>query len=351
MAEEKTEQGTPKRREEAKRKGQVARSREIPSVMTLMAGLSVLYFLSTHMLRQLSALMVHFFSDMGSFPLEAANMQALGFELARELALIVGPVLLAVAAAAILSNVAQVRGIFSAELVKPDLSKISPLKGLGRICSAQAFVDLAKSVFKILIVGGVAYYTVRGEIPRLLPLADRDAGGILSYVGSVSFTLFVRTALVMFALAALDYFYQRWSFEKSIRMTRQELKEEYKQTEGDPLVKSRIRSVQRDLARKRMMADVPKADVIITNPTHLAVALRYAIGEMEAPKVIAKGAGAVAEKIKEIGRAHAVPILENKPLAQALFKTVEIGQMIPADFYQAVADILAYVYKMKRKTL
>jgi flagellar biosynthesis protein FlhB len=351
MAEEKTEQGTPKRREEAKRKGQVARSREIPSVMTLMAGLTVLYFLSTHMLRQLSTLMVHFFSDMGSFSLEAANMQALGFVLVRELAFIVGPVLLAVAAAAILSNVVQVRGIFSSELVKPDLSKISPLKGLTRICSAQSVVDLAKSVFKILIVGGVAYYTVRREIPRLLPLADRDAGGILSYVGSVSFTLFVRTGLVMFALAALDYFYQRWSFEKSIRMTRQELKEEYKQTEGDPLVKSRIRSIQRDLARKRMMADVPKADVIITNPTHLAVALRYAIGEMEAPKVIAKGAGAVAEKIKEIGRTHAVPILENKPLAQALFKTVEIGQMIPADFYQAVADILAYVYKMKRKTL
>jgi flagellar biosynthetic protein FlhB len=173
---------------------------------------------------------------------------------------------------------------------------------------------------------------------------------IFRYAGLTSFWLFLKTALVIFALAALDYIFQRWSFEKSLRMTKQEIREEFKQTEGDPLIKSRIRSVQRDLARKRMMAEVPKADVIITNPSHLAVALHYKVREMKAPKVLAKGAGLIAEKIKEIGQAHRIPTVENKPLAQILYKTVDVGETIPSALYQAVAEILAYVYRMKNKT-
>jgi flagellar biosynthetic protein FlhB len=155
----------------------------------------------------------------------------------------------------------------------------------------------------------------------------------------------------LMVLAGLDYLFQRWSHEKSLRMTKQELKEESKMTEGDPLIKSRIRTIQRQLARRRMMAEVPKADVIITNPTHLAVALLYKGREMEAPKVVAKGAGEIAERIKEIGRSHQIPIVENKPLAQALYKTVDLGQTIPSTLYQMVADILAYVYRLKNRTL
>jgi flagellar biosynthetic protein FlhB len=154
----------------------------------------------------------------------------------------------------------------------------------------------------------------------------------------------------MAALAGVDYAFQRWSYEKSLRMTRREVQDEYKQTEGDPLIKSRIRSIQRELARRRMMAEVPKADVIITNPTHLAVALRYRAKDMSAPKVVAKGAELVAEKIKEIARAHGVPLVENKPVAQVLYKTVDLGQTIPSSLYQAVADLLAYVYRLRGKT-
>jgi flagellar biosynthetic protein FlhB len=197
----------------------------------------------------------------------------------------------------------------------------------------------------------MAYYTIKKELPHILPLMDQEIGSISRYVFSVSFDIFLNTVLVTVLLAALDYIYQRWNYEKTLRMSKQEIKDEGKQIEGDPLVKARMRSMQRDLARRRMMAEVPKADVIITNPTHIAVALLYISGEMDAPKVVAKGAGFVAEKIKAIGQEHGVPTVENKPLAQILFKTVEIGQMIPATLYHLVADVLAFVYRMKKKTL
>ncbi len=215
----------------------------------------------------------------------------------------------------------------------------------------EAVVELVKSLAKIAIVGGVAYYTICQELPNIVPLMDQEVKSIFQYICSISFRLFLRTLMVMLLLAVLDYLYQRWTYEKSLRMSKQDLKEEGKQTEGDPLIKARIRSIQRDLARKRMMSEVPKADVVITNPTHLAVALYYNHEELAAPKVVAKGAGFVAEKIKELGRNHQVPVVENKPLAQILFKSVDVGQMIPAHLYQLVADILAFVYRLKNKTL
>ena len=258
--------------------------------------------------------------------------------------------LLGVAAAAVLSNYIQVGSLFSWEAVQPDFAKINPWKGLGRLFSRQAAAELAKSIFKFAIIGWVAYATIRAEWAQIVSLWNLEAGQIFRYVGQVSFQLFLKTVLVMAALAGLDYAFQRWSYEKSLRMTRREVQDEFKQTEGDPLIKSRIRSIQRELARRRMMAEVPKADVIITNPTHLAVALQYQYKDMSAPKVVAKGAELVAEKIKEIAKAHGVPLVENKPLAQALYKTVDLGQTIPSSLYRAVADILAYVYRLRGKT-
>jgi flagellar biosynthetic protein FlhB len=174
---------------------------------------------------------------------------------------------------------------------------------------------------------------------------------VFHFVSALSLRLLLRTILVMVVLAALDYAYQRWTYEKNLKMSKQEVKEELKQTEGDPIIRSRIRTVQRQLARQRMMAEVPKADVIITNPTHLAVALLYDRKTMEAPHVVAKGAGVIAQKIIEVGRSHQVPIVENKPLARMLYKAVDLGKGIPSSLYHAVADILAYVYQIKRKKL
>ena len=348
---ERTEQATGKRRSEARKKGQVARSREIPSVAVLLVALSVIYVLSTYLLQRLSWVMVQSFQKIGAFSLSPENILGFGGEIVWALVQILGPILLAVLAMGILANYVQIGTLFTLEVIQPKLSRVDPIQGFRRLLSKQSFVEVLKALFKFLIIGWVAYSTVQNELPEILSLPDQEVGGIFRFIGSVSARIFFKTVLVMVALAVLDYLFQRWSYEKSLRMTKREIQEEFKQTEGDPLVKSRIRSIQREMARRRMMAEVPKADVVITNPTHLAVALGYEKEEMAAPKVLAKGAGIIAEKIKEVARAHQIPLVENKPLAQALYKIVDLGQVIPSTLYQVVADILAHVYRMKNRTL
>jgi flagellar biosynthetic protein FlhB len=348
---ERTEKATGKRRSEARKKGQVAKSREISSVAVLLAALSVLYLLSTFFLRQISSVMVRSFQKIGTWAMDFDHTLAFRAEILWWLFQTLAPLLLAISVAAVLSNFVQVGSLFSAEAIQPQFKRISPITGVSRLFSKNSLVELLKSVGKILIIGWVAYSTVRQELAGISSLTDQDVAGIFRFVGLVSARILFKTLLVMIGLAALDYAFQRWSYEKSLRMTKREVFEEYKQSEGDPLIKSRIRSIQREMARKRMMAEIPKADVVITNPTHLAVALRYERQEMTSPKVVAKGAGWIAEKIKEIAQAHGVPIVENKPLAQVLFKTVELGQMIPSSMYQMVAELLAHVYRMKNRRL
>lgn len=349
--EERTEQATPRRREEARKRGQVPKSREISSVMVLLAGGSVLFFLGSVMVRQISELTIQYLGQVGSLSLTPDNIHGLNLRVIQSILIILAPVLITVLVISILSHYIQSGPVLATETIKPEWSKISPLKGFSRIFSKQSLVELLKSIFKILIIGGVAYSLIKKEISPILLLTGQDPNATLQYLRSISWSLLLKVGLVMLALAGADYLFQRWSYEKNLRMTKQEVKEEMKSTEGDPLIKSRIRSIQRQLARRRMMADVPKADVIITNPTHLAVALRYQMKEMEAPKVVAKGAGLIAERIIKIGREHQIPLIENKPLAQALYRSVEIGQMIPSSLYQVVADILAYVYRIKNKRL
>lgn len=348
---ERTEQATPKKREEARKKGQTAKSREIPSVMILMVGMSILFFLGTFMYQQLSILLARLLKQMGSSSLDWGSLQALNVEMVRSLLLILSPILIAVAAASILSHWVQSGVLFSLETLRLDWSKVSLFSGFKRIFSTSSLAELLKAFFKMLIVGWVAWSTIEKEWPRILLLTGQDPVSFFHILSAILWSLFLKTCLVMAALAGLDFVYQRWTYEKGLRMTKQEVKEESRQAEGDPLIKSRIRSIQRQMARRRMMAEVPKADVIITNPTHLAVALTYRSKEMQAPRVAAKGAGWIAEKIRAIGQSHQVPIVENKPLAQALYKTVDIGQPIPSALYQAVADILAYVYRIKNKKL
>jgi flagellar biosynthesis protein FlhB len=347
--EERTEQATPRKREEAKRKGQIARSKEVPSVMVLMGGMLFLLFSGTSMYLQLSNLTVAFFKRMATLSLDMTSVQALSSELIRSFLLLLLPVLAGMTALALGGHYLQGGGVFATSLLKPDWSKIDVLKGFSRLLSRQSYVELVKSLFKLVIVGAVAFLTIRNEVPRILWLSGEDVGSIYGYVCDVSLRLGLRTGLVIIVLAAFDYFFQRWSFEKDLRMSKQEVKEEFKQVEGDPLIKSRIRTIQRQLSRRRMMADVKKADVIITNPTHLAVALRYESKKMDAPHVVAKGAGFVAQKIIELARSHQVPVIENKPLAQALYKNVDLGKTIPSNLYHVVADILAHVYRLKKK--
>ena len=213
--------------------------------------------------------------------------------------------------------------------------------------SFKSLVEMLKSVAKLGLVGYVAYRIVMNEKGGLALLADMDVTAILAYIMKVNLKIFFWCTVLILVLAIIDFVYQRWQHEKNLKMSKQEVKDEFKQREGDPMVKSRIRNIQRKMAHQRMMTAVPTADAIITNPTHLAVAIKYDAVKMDAPRVVAKGAGFVAERIKKMAQAYGVPIIENKPLARALFK-LEIGQLIPADLYKAVAEVLAYVYKLKR---
>jgi flagellar biosynthetic protein FlhB len=345
---EKTEQATPKRKEDARARGQVAHSREVASVAILSACLIYFYFNATGMLEKVKALMASTFREAGQVVITQDNIQSLLTFFVFKGFLLLLPLLLTVVVTGLLANIIQVGIAFSAEALEPKLSKIDPLKGIKRLFALKSLVELFKNILKICIVGYVAYVTVRGEAKNIFPLMDQNAGEILLYLGKISFKIMFTTCWVLIFLAVMDYAYQRWEYEKNLKMSKQEIKEEYKHSEGDPIVKARIKRLQREMARKRMMASVPKADVVITNPTHIAVALRYDQSSMAAPVVVAKGAGFIAEKIKEIAKGNNVPIVENKPMARVLYNMVEINKVIPENLYRAVAEILAYVYGLKK---
>lgn len=346
---EKTEQATPKRQQEAREKGQVAKSQEIPSVAVLLMGIAVLYFtfpaIYTNFLELTSGLL----SGSGSMEIGEDNIYPLVVKIFKSLFFTMAPFLFLIAITGAAANILQFGFIFSTQSLELKLSRINPLEGIKRMASLRSLLDLLKAVLKITIVGYTAYILIRHEFENFPALMDTDVHYILTYTGWLTLRLIIWTGIVLAILAAIDFGFQKWQYKKGLRMTRQEVKEEFRQAEGDPIIKSRIKSLQREMARKRMMADVPKADVVVTNPVHLAVAISYKSEEMGAPRVVAKGAGIIAEKIKEIARANGVVVVENKPLAQTLYRVVEIGEEIPANLYKAVAEILAYVYRLKKK--
>ncbi len=345
---ERTEQATSHRRDEAREKGQVARSTEIVSVSILVACLIYFYFGAAGFLENIMDLMSSGFRDVNVNDLTPSSLTSLISNYIFKGFVILFPLMLTVLVAAVLGNVLQIGVMFSSESITPKVSKIDPIKGFQRLFSLRSIVELIKNIFKICIISIVAYLVIKSELANMILLMDQGISGITAYLGRICFKIVLSTAIVLVILAILDYIYQRWEYEKSLRMTKQEIKDEYKNTEGDPLIKSRIRRLQREMAKKRMMAEVPKADVIITNPTHLAVAVKYDPENMMAPKVVAKGANLIAEKIKEIARENDVTIIEDKPLAQVLYKMVDINHPIPEDLYRAVAEVLAFVYEQKR---
>lgn len=345
---ERTEQATSKRREESREKGQVARSHEVVSVSILIAGLLFFYFGGSTLLLKTMDVMTVGFREAGRMDLTQNSVSLIITNYIFKGFGIMFPLLIAVLIAAILGNVLQFGFMFSSESIQPKFDKISPAKGFKRLFSLRSLAELVKSILKICIIGGVAYFIIRNEFDHLIPLADQSAWGIFSYIGSVCFKLLLAMTVVLVFLAALDYAYQRYEYEKSIRMTKQEIKDEFKNTEGDPMIKARIRRIQREMAQKRMMAQIPKADVVITNPTHLAIAIQYNPANMQAPIVVAKGADFIAEKIRNIARENDVPIIENKPLAQVLYKIVKVNSVVPEDLYRAVAEVLAFVYEQKK---
>ena len=344
---ERNEQASPRRKEEARKKGQVAKSQEMVSVSVLLGCVLFFYFGAGGMVQKLMVVISKSLRGAATTVVDQSSIQSLMLEFIYDSFLIMFPFLLTVFVAALLANYLQVGFLFSSESLQPNFSKISPLKGFQKLASLRSIAEMVKNICKLAIVSAVAYWTVSGEVENLFPLMDQSLWAILIYIGDVSFKIVVRTCWVLIVLAVLDYIYQRWEYERGLRMSKQEVKDEYKQTEGDPLLKGRIRRLQREMARRRMMSKVPKADVVITNPDHIAVALKYDQAKIGAPVVLAKGADLIAQKIKEIARQNNVPIVENKPLARLLFKLVEVNSMIPENLYKAVAEVLAYVYNLR----
>jgi flagellar biosynthetic protein FlhB len=289
------------------------------------------------------------FVTMGDVEFSLAGMQHLYTRYLTHLATMLLPLLLTTFALTLGCHLLQTGFLFSLNSLAPQWSHVNPAQGLRCLFSVQGLNELVKSLPKIGLIGYVSYRTIMAEVESFVMLSARDVGSIVQYMGQSTLRVCVRTASVMVGLAVFDYAWQRWQFEKSLRMTKQEIKEESKAQEGDPHIKARIRSIMREMARKRMMQGVPNATVVVTNPTHLAIALVYRREEMVAPQVVAKGAGYIAERIKAIAQEQAIPLVENKPLAQQLFKMVDIGETIPGALYKAVAEILAYVYRLEKR--
>nr|WP_194947710.1 flagellar biosynthesis protein FlhB [Anoxybacillus flavithermus] len=349
FAGEKTEKATPRKRQEVRKKGQVAKSADVTAAFLMLIVFLVLSFSSgmwrdaiTRLFRQ--SFQHYFFMDV-----TIDSVQLIFVDLLQQLALLVGPIFLAAIAAALFANFVQVGFLFTTEPLQMKLSKLDPIQGFKRIFSLRALVELLKSILKVLFVGVVTFSILWMHIDDILSLSHKSVGAIAATLGRLTIQMGLVASVALLFLSLFDYLYQRYDFEKNIRMSKQDIKDEYKKTEGDPLIKSRIKQKQREMAMRRMMQEVPKADVVITNPTHFAVALKYDEQQADAPIVVAKGADYMAQKIKDMAKKNDVMIVENRPLARALYDQTDVGMVIPEAFFKAVAEILAYVYKTKNK--
>lgn len=347
--EQKTEEPSQKRLEEAHEKGNVPVSRELASFLMIALLALTVAWLAPGMLKNAKLLLLPFLADADSLPTDLRGISRTLRDLTLSSLLIILVPLAATVAAAIASGVLQNGFMFTTEPMMPKLERLSPLAGIKRIFSMRSVVEFIKNLLKISIVAGVAFIAVYPEMPHLHRLPGSGTEGVLLFLAELAARMTMGIAIAMFFITLFDIFYQRYQHTKSLRMTKQELKDEYKQSEGDPVIKQRLRALRMERARRRMMADVPKADVVITNPTHYAVALKYDTTTMNAPQLLAKGQDLIALKIREIAEKSGVTVVENPPLARALFSSCEIGQEIPVTHYQAVAKIISYVYQLKGK--
>lgn len=342
---EKTEKPTPKKRREAREKGQVAKSKEVSSAFLLAATFGVLYIAAPYTFNRFGAFVTRLWTQ---YPLEydEAGIQMLTVDVMVEFFIFLLPVLFAAVMMGIFSNIAQIGFLITGEPLKPKPERMNPVKGFQRIFSKRALVELVKSLLKVGMIGYISYFVFVTNMDNFPRFVDMGVGQAAMNTGEIVFTLVLLVALALLIISILDYVYQWWEHEQNLMMTKYEVKQEHKQTEGDPQIRSKIKEKQREAARRRMMQDVPEADVVITNPIHLAVALKYE-EEYGVPYVVAKGQGKVAERIKEVAEENEVVIMENEWLARNLYYTVDIGEEIPEELYQAVAEVLAFVYRLQ----
>lgn len=349
---DKTEEASEHRRAEWKKEGRVSQSKELTSALVLLFVILSLYTFSSWSLKGMSSVFESSLGELRRFALldwDITMASSIGYFAMKSFVLIMLPVGVCSFVIAILGTIVQTGFVWSTKSLEPDLDKLNPMSGLQRIFSFNGIFELIKAVLKLVIAMGALYYFFSDLIHQVPNLWALSVGGIVSFLGPHLLKLLFVVGLSMFGISIVDFAYQKFQFERKIRMTKQEAKEERKQMEGDPAIKARIRALQRQMAGRKMMEAVKTADVIITNPTHIAIAIVFDRENMHAPKVVAKGADYMAERIKQIARDNGVPCVENVPLARALFKALKVGQMISREFYNAVAEVLAHVYRLKGK--
>ena len=349
---EKTEAPTPRRKQEARDDGNIARSTDLTAALMLLASVIALNVLGTRMIQVLGHATRTLLN--GEHYGNPTRIDGLGESLYYSVymfAYALGPIILAIAAIGLVASVGQVGFLLTLKPLEPSLSKLNPIKGVANLFSMRAGMRLVMSLAKVVLIASLAGWVVYSDMPRILNIAQMQALQAFAAAGTIVYGLAMKLALLLVVIALFDYGFQRWQHEQDLKMSKQDIKEEMKRMEGDPMVKQRRTRVARQLAMQRIAQAVPKADVIVTNPTHFSIALQYDTATMRAPKVVAKGADFMAMRIRQIAVAHGIPLVERKPLAQALYRNVEVGDEVPPEHYTAVAEILAYVYRLSgRKT-
>lgn len=348
---DKTEKATPKKRKDAREKGQVLQSKEINTALLLLSVFLGVKLFGGYIYNSISLFLKTLITEYAktSDTFSISTVYKIFAEIGTILLKTMGPLLAIALVTSLIVEYAQVGFLFTMKTLGFKFDRINPLKGIKRMFSMRSLVELLKSIIKVIIVGFVAYSYMAGETIKVLNLARMDIISVALYIVQASLGVAIRICIALVIIAALDYLYQWWDFEKGLKMTKQEVKEEYKQMEGNPEIKSKIKQKQRQISMRRMLQDVPKADVVITNPTHFAVAIRYDEKKSAAPIVTAKGQDFMAMRIKEVAKENKIEIVENKQLARTLYSTVNIGEAIPPELYQAVAEVLAFVYSIKGK--
>jgi len=343
----KTEKPTQKRLDEARKKDAPPQSRDLTSMVTLLAAVLMLSITGRHMFDTIKESSRELLAGMGTYQVTSVGVYSLMLKQMGTLAVVLGPFMVVVITAGVAANVAQGGINLSWEKLTANFDKLNPVNGIGRLFKKDSLVELLKAIFKIGIIGYMSYRIIRGQEEALTYLGDKETTEIFAYLGWLSFKIIVNSIAVLVVLAFLDLAYVKWRFIENLKMTKEEVKQESKDSEGDPKIKGKIRMLQFELSRRRLIKIIPTADVIITNPTHFAVALKYDRERMAAPVVIAKGVDNLALKIREIAKEHRVMIVENRPLARELYATVKEGQEIPESLYKAVAEVLAYVFGLR----
>ncbi len=344
---ERTEAPSAKRREDFRKKGQVAQSKEVQTAALFTIVLLFWIFYMPVFWRGLMNLIKAFFQGISNFEATDASTIALAWFITQKSIILLAPLFILVLLIGFFSSFLQIGWLLTAKPLTPDFSKLDPIKGMGRFVSRKSFVELLKSLTKVALIAWVGYSTILGKFSEALLLADTTIVMTATFLAKTAALILAKICAILILIAFIDFLFVRWEMEEKMKMTKQEQKEEYKEMEGDPHVKAQIRSIQQEMARKRMMAEVPTADVVVTNPTHISVALKYSPDEMAAPVILAKGSDFIAMKIREIAREHKVPIIENPPVARLLHK-LDLGDPVPEEMFRAVAEILAHVYSLKR---